>query len=133
MDVRNYITAKRQRSVVCDDVGCVSQSFQQQLLENPSFFHAYQMDIKEQITNVFWCDANMILDYMYFGDVVSLDTTYCTNHVNRPLALFAGFNHYRGTIIFGATLMFDETSESFRWLFDKFLQEHKKKTKDDLH
>ena len=127
VDVRNYITAKRQRSMVYGDVGCLSKYFQQQSLENPSFFHAYQMDIEEQITNVFWCDANMILDYGYFGDVVSLDTTYCTNHANRPLALFSGFNHYRGTIIFGAALMFDETSESFRWLFDTFLQAHNNK------
>ena len=50
-----------------------------------------QMDIDEQITNVFWCDANMILDYGYFGDVVSLDTTYCTNDANRPLAFFFFF------------------------------------------
>lgn len=85
------------------------------------------MDTEEQITNVFRCDANMILDYVYFGDVVSLDTTYCTNHANRPLALFSSFNHYRGTIIFGAALMFDETSESFRWLFDTFLQAHNNK------
>jgi zinc finger SWIM domain-containing protein 3 len=36
-------------------------------------------------------------------------------------------DHYRGTIIFGATLMFDETSESFRWLFDILLQAHNNK------
>lgn len=85
------------------------------------------MDIKEQITNVFWCDVNMILDYRYFGDVVSLDTTYCSNHANRPLALFCGFNHYRGSIIVGSALLYDETIESFKWLFDIFLQAHNNK------
>ncbi|XP_004490690.1 protein FAR1-RELATED SEQUENCE 5-like [Cicer arietinum] len=104
LDVKNYLSARRQRSMMYGDVGCLSQYFQRQLLENPSFFHAYQMDIEEQITNVFWCDANMVLDYGYFGDVVSLDTTYCTNHVNRPL-----------------------TIESFKWLFDTFLQAHNHK------
>jgi len=71
----------------------------------------------------------MILDYGYFGDVVLLDTTYCTNHANRPLAFFYsyGFIHYRGSINFGATLMHDETIESFKWLFDTFLQAQKKK------
>jgi hypothetical protein len=59
----------------------------------------------------------MIMDYGYFGDVVSLDTTYCTNGANRPLALFSGFNHHRGTIIFGSALLYDETAESFKWLF----------------
>jgi len=42
-----------------DEIECLSQYFQRQLLENPSFFHAYQMDAEEQITNVFWCDARM--------------------------------------------------------------------------
>nr|XP_027191115.1 protein FAR-RED IMPAIRED RESPONSE 1-like [Cicer arietinum] len=127
LDVKNYLSARRQRSMMYGDVGCLSQYFQRQLLENPSFFHAYQMDIEEQITNVFWCDANMVLDYGYFGDVVSLDTTYCTNHANRPLALFSGFNHYRSSIIFGAALLYDETIESFKWLFDTFLQAHNHK------
>nr|KYP48164.1 Protein FAR1-RELATED SEQUENCE 5 [Cajanus cajan] len=124
IDVKNYLKAKRQRSMVYGEIGCLLQYFQRQLLENPSFFHAYQMDIDEQITNVFWADANMILDYGYFGDVVSLDTTYCTNRANRPLALFSGFNHYRGIVIFGATLLYDETTESFKWLFETFLEAH---------
>ena len=82
-----------------------------------------------KITNVFLSDARMILDYGYFGDVVSLDTTYCTNHNNRPLAFFflSCFNHYRGSIIFGAALMYDETIKSFKWLFDTFLQAHNNK------
>ncbi|CAK8533806.1 unnamed protein product [Lathyrus sativus] len=113
--------------MVYGEASYLSQNFQRQLLENPSFIHAYQMDIEEQITNVFWCDANMILDYGYFDDVVSFDTTYCTNFANRPLALFSGFNHYKGLIIFGAALLYDETIESFKWLFDTFLQAHNNK------
>lgn len=35
------------------EVECLSQYFQLQLLENAFFFHACQMDIEEQITNVF--------------------------------------------------------------------------------
>lgn len=127
VDVRNYLMARRQRSMVYGEAGCLLQYFQRQLLENPSFFHAYQMDMEEQITNVFWCDAKMVLDYGYFGDVVSLDTTYCTNRANRPLALFSGFNHYRGSVIFGAALLYDETVESFKWLFETFLQAHNNK------
>ena len=127
LDAKNYLKAKRQRNMVYGEVGCLLQCFQQQLLENPSFFHAYQMDIDEQITNVFWADAKMVLDYEYFGDVVSLDTTYCTNQANRPLALFSGFNHYRSSTIFGATLLYDETVESFKWLFKTFLEAHSHK------
>jgi len=39
----------------------------------------------------------------------------------------SGFNHYRGSVIFGAALMYDETKESFRWLFDTFFQAHNNK------
>src|SRR4051812_32043917 len=109
VDIKNYLNARRQKSMVYGDTRFLSQYFQRQLLENPSFFHAYQMDIEEEITNMFWRDANIILDYGYFGDVMSLDTTYYTNHANKPLALLSGFNHYRGSVIFGATLLYDET------------------------
>ncbi|XP_027338098.1 protein FAR1-RELATED SEQUENCE 5-like [Abrus precatorius] len=127
LDAKNYLKERRQRSMVYGEVGCVMEYFQQQLLDCPSFFHAYQMDCDEQITNVFWADAKMILDYAYFGDVVSLDTTYCTNRANRPLALFTGFDHDRTTIIYGATLLYDETADSFKWLFETFLEVHNHK------
>ncbi|KAL8466869.1 hypothetical protein ACS0TY_035801 [Phlomoides rotata] len=53
------------------------------------------MDMEEQITNIVWADARMLIDYEYFGDVVSLDTTYYTNRAHQPLAILSGFNHHR--------------------------------------
>ncbi|XP_073119691.1 protein FAR1-RELATED SEQUENCE 5-like [Henckelia pumila] len=102
LDAKNYIRSKRQRSMVYGEIGSLMRYFQQQLSKNPSFYHANQMDLEEQITNVFCTDARMLIDYEYFGDVVSLDTTYCTNRAHRPLAIFSGFNHHRGTVIFVA-------------------------------
>ncbi|KAF7811816.1 protein FAR1-RELATED SEQUENCE 5-like [Senna tora] len=64
----------------------------------------------------------MILDYSHFGDVVSFDTTYCINNAHRPLAIFSGFNHFKGGVIFGAALLYDETAASFKWLFETFLK-----------
>jgi zinc finger SWIM domain-containing protein 3 len=69
------------------------------------------MDVEDQITNVFWADARMLFDYGYFGDVISLDSTYCTNSSHRPLAVFSGFNHHRKAVVFGAALLYDETAE----------------------
>lgn len=91
------------------------------------------MDVEEQITNMFWCHANIVLDYRYFGDVVSLDTTYCISHASRQHTSFSGFNHCRRSIIFGAALLYDETIGSSKWLFDTFLQAHSQKTKDCLY
>ena len=63
----------------------------------------------------------MKLDNECFGDVVCFDTTYKKkNKEDRPFALFVGVNHQKQTIIFGAALLYDETSKTFMWLFDSF-------------
>ncbi|XP_026385057.1 protein FAR1-RELATED SEQUENCE 9-like [Papaver somniferum] len=61
-------------------------------------------------------------DYDYFGDVVSFDTTHRKNKDGRPFAMFVGVNNHRQTIIFGAALLYDETAETFMWLFDTFAE-----------
>ncbi|XP_043694268.1 protein FAR1-RELATED SEQUENCE 5-like [Telopea speciosissima] len=69
----------------------------------------------------------MRIDYAQFGDVVSFDTTFCTNKEYRSFGIFVGFNHHRGAIIFGAALLYDETAESFKWLFEAFTEAHGQK------
>ena len=64
------------------------------------------------------------MDYAYFGGVISFDTTFGTNKESRPFGVFVGFNHFRETVVFGAALMYDETFESFKWLFETFLKAH---------
>ncbi|RDY08385.1 Protein FAR-RED IMPAIRED RESPONSE 1, partial [Mucuna pruriens] len=60
------------------------------------------MNVDKQITNVFWTNIKMVLDYEYFGDVISLNI--------MSLALLFGFNHYMDIMIFGASLLYDETT-----------------------
>ncbi|XP_057451921.1 protein FAR1-RELATED SEQUENCE 5-like [Lotus japonicus] len=127
LDQKNYLRKRRQRSLVQGEAGYLLQYFQRKSVENPLFYHAYQLDNEDQITNVFWADAMMLIDYEYFGDVISLDSTYCTNNSHRPLAVFSGFNHHRSAVIFGAALLYDETTESYKWLFESFLEAHKQK------
>ena len=38
--------------------------------------------------------------------------------------MFTGFNHYRELTVFGATLLYDEIVDSFKWLFESFLVAH---------
>ena len=121
-DQKNYLRSKRQRKLAYGEAGCVLKYFSDEILKNPLFFHSVQLDNEEQITNIFWADARMIIDYSQFGDVVSFDTTYKINKQNRSFAVFVGLNHHRETIVFGASLMYDETVDSFVWLFQTFLQ-----------
>ena len=64
---------------------------------------------------------------LYIGDVISLDTTYCMNKNHRPLVIISRFAYYRGIIIFGAALLYDETTESFKWLLETFFTANKQK------
>ncbi|TVU13388.1 hypothetical protein EJB05_40441 [Eragrostis curvula] len=126
-DHRNYLRTKRQRELKYGEAASILRYFQNKIAENPSFQYALQLDVEEQITNIFWADAKMVIDYAHFGDVVTFDTTFGTNKDYRPFGVFVGFNQFRETTIFGAALMYDETCDSFRWLFSTFLAAHNHK------
>ncbi|XP_027067458.1 protein FAR1-RELATED SEQUENCE 5-like [Coffea arabica] len=67
-------------------------------------------------------EAGMLIDYNFFGDIVTFDTTYKTNKEYRPLGVFVSFNQHRQIVIFGAALMYDETIDSFKWVFGTLLE-----------
>ncbi|PIN11230.1 hypothetical protein CDL12_16174 [Handroanthus impetiginosus] len=69
----------------------------QKQLDDPNFFYAIQFDEDDLIANILWVDAQMMADYAQFGDVIQ-------------------------TIVFGATLLYDETTSTFSWLFDTFVK-----------
>ncbi|XP_042499820.1 protein FAR1-RELATED SEQUENCE 5-like [Macadamia integrifolia] len=117
-DVRNYLCTKRQRALTYGEAGSLMKYFVTQTKNNLSFTYSFQLNSEEQITNIFWADPKMIIDYAHFGDVISFDTTFCTNKECRSFGLFAGFNHHRGCTVFGAAFLCDETVESFEWLFE---------------
>ena len=102
------------------DTGGLLEYLQRMQSEELNFSYVIQVDLDDLITNIFWADGRMKLDYEYFGDVVCFDTTYKKNKEGRPFALFVGVNHHKQTIIFGAALLYDEISETFMWLFDSF-------------
>ncbi|XP_042488175.1 protein FAR1-RELATED SEQUENCE 5-like [Macadamia integrifolia] len=108
-DQKNYLRTKRQNFLSYGEAGSLLRYFEDQSRNNPSFTYLMQLDSDEQITNIFWADQKMRIDYAQFGDVVSFDTTFCTNKAYRSFGIFAGFNHHRGVIIFGAALLYNET------------------------
>lgn len=121
MDNSNYLYTKRMRDLKKGDAQVLYNFLKAKQLEDPSFFYAIQVDEKEQLTNLFWADERSIVDYTYFGDVVSFDTTFQTNKYDMPFAPILGINHQKQTIVFGGALLLDETTESIIWLFETFL------------
>ncbi|XP_028051469.1 protein FAR1-RELATED SEQUENCE 5-like [Camellia sinensis] len=91
-----------------------------------------KLDNEEQITIRFWVDAQMIMYYAPFGDVVTFDTTYKLNKEYRLFASFVGFNHYRETVIFDAALLYDETAKLSVCLFQTFLEAMSRKAPKNL-
>ena len=123
-DRKNYLQSKRQRDLAFGQAGSMLKYFHDKIVENLSFQYALQLDCEEHITNIFWADAKMILDYAHFGDVVTFDTTFGTNKEYRPFGVFLGLKQFRETTVFGDALLFDETEDSFIWLFQTFIAAH---------
>ncbi|XP_062093424.1 protein FAR1-RELATED SEQUENCE 5-like [Humulus lupulus] len=120
VDCRNYLQSKRTIQMRVGDTGGILEYLQSMQLEDPAFVSAMQADEDDMITNIFWVDGRMMTDY--FISVMLFPLTQLTkkNKECRPFAMFLGVNHHKQTIIFGAALLYDETAETFAWLFDTF-------------
>ncbi|KAA8533760.1 hypothetical protein F0562_031277 [Nyssa sinensis] len=122
IDYDNHLSSGRTRNMGEGEAARLLYYFQRQHFENPSFFYTTQLDIDDKISNIFWADDIMIVDYDHFGDVVCLDTMYRTNKDFRPFVQFIGLNHHKQVVIFGAALLYDETVDSLKWLFRTFIE-----------
>jgi zinc finger SWIM domain-containing protein 3 len=89
-DRKNYLQSKRQRDLAFGQAGSMLKYFHDKIIENPSFQYALQLDCEEHITNIFWADAKMILDYAHFGDVVTFDTSLAPTKSIGLLVFFLG-------------------------------------------
>lgn len=100
----------------------IKHHFQIKQSKNPSFFYAFQLDADDQITNIFWADTKMMVDYGDFGDVICFDSSYKYYKDFRPFVLFLGINNHQQMTIFGAALLYNESVESLKWLFRVFIE-----------
>ncbi|KAL7263809.1 hypothetical protein ACSBR1_001879 [Camellia fascicularis] len=118
-DHKNYLQSKQQRDLQYgEEVWAILWHFENLSLENPSFYYAVQLDVEEKISNMFWADTQMIIDYSHFGDVLSFDMTYRTNKEYQPVGTKIYFLCRTSMVIFGTALLYDKTVASFQWLFD---------------
>ncbi|CAN0875542.1 Protein FAR1-RELATED SEQUENCE 5 [Linum grandiflorum] len=121
-DLYNLVRSIRRTPMKDGEEKMLLDYFRSEKASNQGFYYDMQIDSKLNIESIFWADARMRADYQCFGDSITFDTTYRTNNAFRPLGLFAGFNHHRNLVVFGAVLMFEETSEGFEWVFNTFLK-----------
>jgi zinc finger SWIM domain-containing protein 3 len=122
VDMKNKLYSKRSLKVHQGDTGGVLEYLQKRTSEDEKFVQSIQVDEDDLITNIFWADSKMIADYEVFGDVVCFDTTYRKLNDGHPFGLLVGVNNHKKTCIFGAALLYDETTNNFIWLFNTFLE-----------
>lgn len=120
VDCQNYMSSSRQRTLGSGGQ-IVFDYLKQMQTEDPGFYCAVQGDFENSTGNVFWADANSIMNYNYFGDTVTFDTTYRTNRYRVPFAPFTGWNHHGQPVLFGCALLLNESESSFVWLFQTWL------------
>jgi hypothetical protein len=56
-----------------------------------------------------------------FGDAITFDTTHKTNSKKIPLAMFVGCSNNLKNLSFGHALLWGETTDTFKWLFESFI------------
>ncbi|XP_020592329.1 protein FAR1-RELATED SEQUENCE 5-like isoform X2 [Phalaenopsis equestris] len=119
-DYKACLRSKRMKSMQSGDAEALLMYLQSMQLQNTAFFYAIQLDDDDKLTNIFWADSKSLEDFSYFGDVVCLDTTYKFNVHCRPFVSFVGVNHHKQITLFGAAFLYDDSVESFKWLFNTF-------------
>lgn len=102
------------------DVRKTMELFSKMRDEDPSFVYTADLDCDGRIRTLIWVNGKSKMDYRYFGDAITFDTTYKTNLYGMPFGLFVGVNNHFQSIIFSGVLMRQETIESFEWIFREF-------------
>lgn len=120
VDCRNYMRNNRQRSME-GDIQLLLDYLRQMQADNPNFFYAVQGDEDQSSGNVFWADSKARMNYNYFGDTVTFDTTYRSNRYRLPFVPFTGINHHGQPVLFGCAFLINESESSFIWLFKTWL------------
>ncbi|XP_057718797.1 protein FAR1-RELATED SEQUENCE 5-like [Arachis stenosperma] len=121
-DLYNHIDRYRRAKVKNGDANAAINYLIGKSNNDPLFFGKYTFTSDERLEHIFWADGQSIIDYHYFGDIVAFDSTYKKNKYNKPLVIFSGCNHHGQTVIFGSGLLSDETTETYKWLLEIFVE-----------
>ncbi|XP_020963906.1 protein FAR1-RELATED SEQUENCE 5-like [Arachis ipaensis] len=89
----------------------------------PSNLGFSEKDLRNYITldeeckfkSAVWVDARCRASYEYYGDVVSVDSTYSTNRHGLPFVSFIGINHHGNSTLLSCALLGNEKIPSYEW------------------
>ncbi|CAN6253854.1 unnamed protein product [Urochloa humidicola] len=125
----NVPTTKRSLKYLCqqingeqaeNDMQKTLQKFSELMKDDPGFKYIYQPDEDGRMKTLMWTSSRSRVQYQYFGDAITFDTTYKTNLYDMPFGLIVGVNNHFQSILLARVLMTDETIETFQWVFREF-------------
>ncbi|XP_073359443.1 protein FAR1-RELATED SEQUENCE 5-like [Aegilops tauschii subsp. strangulata] len=116
------LCGKISREQAEEDVRKTMEVFHDLCSKDPQFTYRVQADKEGRISNLMWATGNSRLQYNFFGDVITFDTTYRTNLYDMPFGLFVGVNNHFQSIILAGVLVRHETEETFEWVFSEFVR-----------
>ncbi|CAN6443778.1 unnamed protein product [Victoria cruziana] len=122
IDYRDQLWKKRKKIMKNSGMCALGYYLQKKSSKDPGFYSAMQLDEDGYAVNVFWADARSRVDYECFSDVLVFDTTVKMNSYQCPFVQFVGVNHHSQSCIFGGAFLYDETIETFEWLFRVFTE-----------
>ncbi|XP_021747670.1 protein FAR1-RELATED SEQUENCE 8-like [Chenopodium quinoa] len=120
-DLQHEIYKEKRLKMEGGDATAMMAYFDKMQADNQNFYHAHRLDGEGRLKDVMWVDARSRVDYEEFGDVVCFDATYITNKYELPFANFVGVNHHGQSILLGCALVSHEDSDTFAWVFRKWL------------
>lgn len=103
------------------DVRKTMEVFKELGANDPHFTYRVQADGEGRIKGLMWTNGSSRLQYSFFGDAVTFDTTYRTSLYDMIFGLFVGVNNHFQSVLLAGVLIRDETVESFEWIFSEFL------------
>ncbi|XP_076934504.1 protein FAR1-RELATED SEQUENCE 5-like [Bidens hawaiensis] len=123
-DFKNHV--RNVRSVIGDaDTQMVVDKFSHNMLHLEKIFFQYKA-VDGVLRSLLWSDDICRLNYTMFGEVVAFDAAYSTNSHSMIFVPFTGVNCHKKCVTFVAGLIHNETTESYQWLLNAFLQAHRK-------
>ncbi|XP_020987595.1 protein FAR1-RELATED SEQUENCE 9-like [Arachis duranensis] len=121
-DLYNHIDRYRQSKVKNGDANAAINYLIGKSNNDPLFFGKYTFTSDERLEHIFWADGQSIINYHCFGDIVAFDSTSKKNKYNKPFVIFSGCNHHGQTVIFSFGLLSDESTETYKWLLETFVE-----------
>ena len=99
------------RDQVDDDVRKKMEVLAELRPKDAGLYYRVQYDSDSRIQKVLWSIEASRMQYRYFGDAITFDTSYRADLYDMPFGLFVGVNNHFQSIMFGGVLIRDETTE----------------------